>query len=348
MRAYTSPAPLFSACRSKLHLVAATLACLLASAAQAQSIQHLRFLGLDTVGAFQVTGTIGAEGSDGFNNGNPLAGISYQQMVNGSPNGAAVEGGYTAFGTFTAGAELAGAAPDFLGTTYGVGSLAFRSGDAALNNSNLTQPGTVVSSLSLVTTPPAATALGLVANTQGFSLQTVWDYGSMLPGESILMALTGSGGSNYVDRLQIRYGANFNTGLPVVSFETQSNTGGMLSRTILGSISPSDIYGALNTVDYISLMLDRVMPTAANPNPAVTASVRFLDAATGTNGNPMALASYTFAAAGQTFQGSGNFQATFANASWVTAVPEPGTVAMWVVGLCGLLLMRIRAERAGH
>jgi hypothetical protein len=321
---------------SPARLLATALTCLLATAAQAQTTFQLRYLGLDTNSASN-----GAYSSaDRFNNGNPLSGLVLQPLFNGNPNGAPQVGTYAATGTFAPGRELTGAASDFLGTTLGIGSLAYARSDAAATTSNLTPAGYTSQTVALRPVAPSATALGLVGRAQGFDFLSVWNYTALQPGEALFQSLGGSGGTNYVDRLQIRYGLAVDTGLPFVNFETQSSSGGVLTRTVLGSTTPSAIYANLGAVDYIGLSLSRDMPTTANPSPGVKASVVFFDAALDGTGAVTELTRYTFATQGQTFQGSGDFQGVFNAAAWITPVPEPTPAALLALGLGALLLRR--------
>jgi hypothetical protein len=331
--------------RMKLLLPAA---CMLAAVAHAQTAVQLRVMQLDTVTAYQVTNTLGSQSQDIFTNGNPLAGMVHQPLFNGMANGAPVTGGYAVLGTFGAGRELTGPAPDFLGSNFGVGRLTFAAADAASNNTNLSLAGTNVSSLSYRPVTPTGTAFGLVGRSSGFDSFSVFDYSALLPGEAILVALAGSGGTDYVDRLQVRYGTSYATGLPFINFETQSSTGGVLTRSVLGSTTPSSLYGNLPGVSYLGLSLHRDMPTTANPNPGVQASVTFLDAAVNSTGSLRQLATYTFATSGQTFQGSGDFQSVFTSVAWTTAVPEPTSVPLMVLGLVALAGTRLRAPRPAN
>lgn len=319
-------------------------ACMLATAAQAQTTFQLRVMALDTVMPYQTTNTIGSQGQDKFINGNPLSGMVYQPLLTGAPNGGPVTGGYAVFGAFSPGRELTGPDSDFLGTNLGIGRLSFAAADAALNNTNLTLAGSSVASLGYRPVPPSGSALGLVQRTSGFEYYSVFNYSAMLPGESIQVALGGSGGTDYVDRLQLRYGTAFATGLPFINFETQASTSGVLARSALGSTTPTAVYANLAGVAYMALGMYRDMPTSANPNPGVQATVTFFGAALDTNGNPVHLADYTFATSGQTFQGSGDFQSVFTSATWTTAVPEPTPAALLAMGLAGLALRRFNAR----
>ena len=303
---------------------------------------QLRYLALDTVTAYQAADTVGSTGYDKFNDGNPLTGMVYQPLYNGAPNGPVQSGGYTA-STFTAGAEPAGASTDFLGQQFGVGGLAFRSGDATVSTSNLTPAGAVSSSLNLVPSVAAGTALGLVGSSSGFKLNSVWNYSALQPGESFQITLAGSGESNYVDRLQLRFGTDYSTGLAFISFEQQTRSNfpaaPVLTRTRLASTTPSAIYANLAAVDYVGLQLQRDMPTATNANPTVRATVTLYDAALDGSGDLMPLASTTFGMEGSTFQGSGAFQSVFAAGSWVDAaspVPEPNALSLTLLGVVGL------------
>jgi MYXO-CTERM domain-containing protein len=303
---------------------------------------QLRFLQLDTVAPYQVVNTVGSTGSDRFNDGNPLTGMVYQPLFNGGPNGATQAGGYGAT-TFTAGAETPGAAGDFLGSQFGVGSLAFRSGDATVNTNNLTPAGTVSTSLSLAPSAPPGTAFGLVGSTSGFGVNSVWNYAALQPGESVQITLAGSGGSNYVDRLQLRYGTNYATGQAFISFEQQTRSNfpaaPVFTRTTLATMTPQALYADLSAVDYIGLQLQRDMPTTANANPTVRATVTLYDAAVSATGGLQPLASSTFAVEGSTFQGSGAFQTVFVAGGWLDAaapVPEPTSAALTLLGLAAL------------
>lgn len=324
--------------RSTAALLAVAATWLLATTAQAQTTFQLRKLEIST--SVQGPQIVGSQSDDSFNNGNPLSGLVHQPLLNGNPNGAPVTGGYTQFGTFSPGRELSGPASDFLGG-FGIGSLAFARADAAINNTNLTPAEASVSTLTLRTAAPSGTSLGLVARNSGFSFFNAINYSAMLPGEVFQIAVNGSGGANYVDRLQIRYGTAFATGLPFINFETQSSNAGVLTRTVLGSTTPANLYGNLPGVAYIGLALNRAMPTAANLNPGVQASViLFAAALNGTGDDLQELANYTFPTSGLTFQGSGDSQSVFSAATWTTAVPEPGSAALLALGMAGLLIRR--------
>jgi hypothetical protein len=104
--------------------LAATLA-LAAPAAMGRSSFELRYLGLDTPDG---------SGQDLFNDGSLATGLVYQTA------GGPVSGSY-GIQTFSAGAERAAPAPDFLGTQFGSGGLRFAHGDAVDATSNLTPAG---------------------------------------------------------------------------------------------------------------------------------------------------------------------------------------------------------------
>jgi hypothetical protein len=331
----------YSLIRGAVCVATAALSLLAGTAARAESSTfQLRYFELQTVRPWQTSDTLGADSVDPFNNGIPLSGIVHQALLNGAPYGSPVAGTYNsnAFSGFGAGTESNGHALDFLGTTYGVGSLAFRPGDAGANNTNLTPAGASTSSLVLQPTVPASTALGLVGRDSGFDLVSVWNYSSMQPGEVIGLTLTGSGGPDYVDRLQIRIGSAYGTGTPFIDFVQLSRVGSTLTRTVLGSTTPSAVYGNLSDVDYFQLELMRSMPTALDASPVVKAKVTLFDAAVDSKNDLVALGSFTFAASPQTFQGSGDFQGVFTSASWNVAnpVPEPTTFALMSLGLVGL------------
>jgi hypothetical protein len=321
-----------------------------APAGAAGTTFQLRYFELQTVSPWQTSDTLGAESIDPFNNGIPLSGIVHQPLFNGTPNGSPIAGTYisNALSKFGAGTESNGPASDFVGTTYGVGSLQFRSSDAGANNSNLTPAGASTSSLVLQPAVPASTALGLVGRNSGFYASSFWNYSAMQPGESILLVLSGSGAPDYVDRLQVRIGSSYANGTPFINFEQQSRVGSTLARTVLNGTTPSAVYGNLSDVDYFSLELSRAMPTVLNPSPAVQAKVMFYDAAVDSNDELVTLGSYTFAASPQTFQGSGDFQSVFSVVSWNTTnpVPEPATSALMLLGLVGLggVLRRARSS----
>jgi hypothetical protein len=322
--------------------VAAAL-CVASAATSAATSFQLRFFEIDVATPWQTVNTVGYTGKDAFNNGNPLTGITYQPLFNQSPNGTTVAGGYSA-STFTAGAELTGAASDFLGGK-GVGSLAFRAADGVKGNSNLTPAGYDSYSLSLAPTVPAGTADGLVSNNGSFDLYAVWNYATPLAGESFMLGLLGTpNSSNYVDRLQLRFGASVTTGQLAVTFEQQTRStasgSAVLTRSILGSVAPSAVVGDLSKVDYVRMALHRGMPSVDTPNPTVSATVDFLDAVGDANGSPIVLGSYTFAVNGATFQNAGTtFQSPFVSSNWLAStapIPEPESYALMVVGLVAL------------
>ena len=311
---------------------------LLAGMAQATTTEmQLRFLGFDTVSVYQGTSTVGATGADRFNNGVPLNGITYQPLYNGSPNpnSLAQTGGY-GNSTFGPATELNGASGDFLGSQYGAGALTFRRSDATLGTTNLTPAGYANYNLSLSPSVVSGTSLGLIGNDSGFDLQTVWDYPTLRPGEAIVMGLSGTpSGTSYTDRLQLRYGVNVTTGLAFLNFEQQTRSGSVFSRITLGSTTPSALVSDLSAVDYIGLSLHRDMPTSANPNPTVSATVKLFDAAVDGSGNLLSLGNISFSMEGNTFQNAGSqFQGVFTSASWteLAAVPEPGTWALLLAG----------------
>ena len=116
---------------------------------------ELRYFDLQTSSTFNNLPRA-TEGQDAFNNGNPYTGISYESSFNGVLQ-STTAGGYSA-SSFTAGAERSGAAADFAGTTFGVGGLSFRRGDATLNTSNLTPAPYNSYSLSLIPSVPTGTS----------------------------------------------------------------------------------------------------------------------------------------------------------------------------------------------
>ncbi len=323
------------------------VACTWASTAAlaAPTAFELRAFRLDTAAPFQVSDTVSVEAFDRFNNGNPLNGISYQPLFNGSPNGSATIGSYTSNAGFAPGSERSAPAADFVGTNFGVGGLSFRVGDAIKTTSAVTPAGFDSYSLTLSPQTVAGTALGLVARNASFDLLSVWNASSLQLGESIMLAVSGTGNPNYVDRLQVRFGSNA-LGNSFLSFEQQSSSNSVISRTTLGSVSLASALGGvkLADVDYIGLNLLRAMPTAANPNPGVRAGVAFFDAALDAEGGLLELGTFQFDVTGTAFQtASANFSGVFTSANWLTtaadvppAVPEPGTYALMLLGLGGL------------
>ena len=143
---------------------------------------------------------------DSFTNGDPYSGITYER-----PGLPSTPGGYRS-STFTPGAELTGAASDFAGTQFGVGALKYRYGDATDSTINLTPAGYTARSLSLVPQVVTGTALGLVSRDGRFEMGSFWNFTVPKAGESILLGIAGTGGPDFVDRLQLRFGNNVVTG----------------------------------------------------------------------------------------------------------------------------------------
>lgn len=310
---------------------AAVLAVATLAAHAERSVYQLRYFEIET---WRQQGHF--DGEDLFNNGDPTTGISY---------GNGFAGGWIASPSFGPGAELNGPASDFLGKD-GLGSLAFRYGDAGKSTTNLVPAGFDNYSLSLAASGvPNSSGLGLVHKDGGFSVFSAWDYGALQPGESLQLSINGTGAPNFVDRLTLRYGSRYDTGQAYISFQQDSRTGfpdnPFTTRTTLASTTPEAIYAVLTDVDYIALALERDAPTASNANPGVRGSVLFFDAVLNDAGDePKILAEFTFGVEGTTFKTEGaGASGVFVAGNWLTpvaAVPEPGTCALWLAGLAGL------------
>lgn len=323
----------------------AVLAVLLAgsAAASARGSYELRYFGLDTFNASSRTSS-----DDLFANGSPASGLLFQ-----TPTGP-VAGVYGAtVANFSAGAERAGVASDWLGQQFGVGGLSFRYGDAVNSTTNLTPAPYQSRSLSLTTAAVPGTALGLVDSQRGFNLMSLWSFSSLAAGESLQLSLGGTsnsvgtdGANNYRDRLQIRYTANL-AGTSFLNFELQTRQDGVFTRSTLASRSLASLPVDLSQVDYLLFQLEREAPTAGDPNPGVSATVAFMDAAyDAVNDRPVVLYGFTFGVLGTTFLDN-RFSVVTNAANWLdpepSLVPEPSTAALW---LAGLLWLGRRAGRA--
>ncbi len=305
-------------------------------AALAQSTFELRYFMLDTF-----TPAVRFSSDDFFANGDPAAGLLYQ-----TPSGP-VAGRY-ASSTFTAGAERAGPASDFAGQHFGAGGLGFRYADAALYPSNLTPSSYESHALSLTTTVVPGSALGLVDSQKGFELGSLWNFTTPAVGESLLLGIGGSsagvgsdGAVNYRDRLQLRFVTNL-AGVPLLNFDLQTRQDGVFTRTVLESHALSSLPVDLSQVDYLYLQLWRDAPSAADLNPAVHATVYFMDAAyDAVNDNLVVLHQLDFAATGTSFLDD-RFSIAYNAANWLAPIPEPANAALLLAGLAWLGL---RARR---
>lgn len=303
----------------------------------AQALAHgtfeLRYLGFDTFTASSRTSS-----DDLFANGNPMVGQVYQ-----TPGGP-VAGLYgPGVGAFTAGAERVGVASDWLGQQFGVGGLSYRYGDSADSTNNLTPAPYASRALSLATTAVPSTTLGLVDSQRGFDVISLWNYTALAPGESLLLGLGGSnagpgsdGAINYRDRLQIRYTTNL-AGVSFLNFEMQTRQDGFFTRTALASRAVDSLPVDLSQVDYLLFELSRELPSAADPNPGVEATVAFMDAAyDAVNDSPVVLYGFSFSVLGTTFLDN-RYSVAFSSASWLSPdpslVPEPSSAALWLAGL---------------
>lgn len=311
------------------------------SAALARNDYMLRYFGLDTRLGASVN-----SGEDAFANGNPATGLVFQ-----TPGGT-VAGVY--FGnSFTAGAELAGPAGDFLGQQFGLGGLTYRYGDSVDSTTNLTPSPYQSRSLSLGTANVPNTALGLIDRTRSFDIVSGWNFQTPAPGESMLLITGGTGSTvgstgstNYSDRLQIRLTGNYQTGQAVLLFEQQARQDGVYTRTALESHALNSLPVDLSQVDYLVFEMWRDAPTAGNANPAVHALVNFMDAAyDAVNDQPVILYRLTFAATGTSFV-DGRFANVQNAVTWLSpdpaAVPEPAAAALLLAGLTVLSLRRRR------
>jgi hypothetical protein len=133
------------------------------------------------------------------------------------------------------------------------------------------------------------------------------------------------GGAHQLVQLQVRF--NPNTGAPEIRYLQQDFDAGTI--TALGSAAFAPPAGA-----------DRIMLTMSRPdvlNHNFFGSYSYLAA-----GSVIAGAGGSFATAGQMFEGENFVRAEF-NVS--EAIPEPGTLALLLVGLAGMAATRIRRLR---
>jgi len=292
-------------------------------------------------------------GRDRFNNGDTLSGMVYT-----GAGGATTPGTYRPF-TFPAGAEASGPATDFLGTLYGVGSLTFSAAGATLSNSNLTPAGYDSYYYNLATqfvdpragnAPAGAAFQGLLQNSNGFNLFTLWNFSIPVAGANYAMRVQGGsapGTTAYSDQLELRVATNL-AGVTSVDLTRGSFDGiNTFSRTVLASASLSSAYsGNLSDVDFIELILDRAPPSNGG-NAPVLASFQLLDALADSNGDLLRLGQRVVLDAAPLIYNDStiaqpNIRANFNVA--ISPVPEPSQYALLGFGLLTLTIaMKRRA-----
>jgi hypothetical protein len=268
--------------------------------------------------------------NDRFNDGNPLSGPAY--------TGLAASLSYTAVNAgFSPGSELAGAASDFFGTTYGVGQLRFSMADATPTPSNLDAAGTAGMSNRLVLNNPGSGSLLNLA--QSFEVTTYWNfatpdagttYGIRLSDNPFSLATPGTPFNDLID-LRVVRGSG---GVPAVQLRKLSYDGSTLSVAEGYTLSVAQGLFSGHTLAEVAI-IGLELHYNAGVGSSSGGLPYLLSRFTLTDAQGVDVGDRSFTQQVTLFNGE-SFTTVSAGAAFTQAVPETGTGALMLAGALAL------------